>query len=547
MVSEPGEEADRARQAQLANLRQELLAPVNAILGFGEMLHEDAAGNGPEEIVPDLERILSASRDLHAMVDRLLDKELAASLFEGEDQAAAQKKLRHDLRTPINAIKGYGEMLLEDLEDLGAERLRADLDVLLDQANRLLSQIDSIVDFSRGTPGAQIESPCGPGEAAAMFAELVKSIRPVSETKARGVETGNILVVDDIETNRTLLSRRLTRDGHRVTTAEGGRKALDLMAIEDFDLVLLDLMMPEMNGFEMLARLKVDARLYQVPVIMISALDEMDSVVRCIEAGAEDYLPKPFNPVLLKARISACLEKKRWRERERIYLDRLEDEKEKFERLLLNILPQQIVGRLNNGETIIADRFDDVSVLFSDLVGFTEISSELAPAQLVSYLNGLFSRFDAVARELGVEKIKMIGDAYMVVAGVPEPRPDHAQAIAEMGLRMVEVVEHAKRDLGTPFEARIGIHSGPVVAGIIGTHRFLYDVWGDTVNLASRLESHGLANRIQVSETTARLLADGFELEPRGIITVKGKGKLKTYFLNAAKPAPVAAESPTGS
>jgi class 3 adenylate cyclase len=545
-VRERTDESQRARQAQLANLRQELLAPVSAILGYGEMLHEDAAGNGPEEIVPDLKRILSAARDLHAMVDRLLDKGLAESLFEGEDQAAAQKKLRHDLRTPINAVKGYGEMLLEDLEDLGAERLRADLDVLLDQANRLLAQIDSIVDFSRATPDAQVESPCSPAEAAAMFAELVESIRPVSAAEARGAETGNILVVDDMETNRTLLSRRLSRDGHRVSTAEGGRQALELMAVEDFDLVLLDLMMPEMNGFEMLARLKADPGLHQVPVIMISALDEMDSVVRCVEAGAEDYLPKPFNPILLKARISACLEKKRWRERERVYLDRLEDEKEKFERLLLNILPQQIVGRLNSGETIIADRFDDVSVLFSDLVGFTEISSELAPTQLVSHLNALFSEFDAVARELGVEKIKMIGDAYMVAAGVPEPRPDHARAIAEMGLRMVAVVARARRELGTPFEARIGIHSGPVVAGIIGTHRFVYDVWGDTVNLASRLESHGLANRIQVSEATAHLLADGFELEPRGTIAVKGKGKLKTYFLNAAKPAAASAESPSG-
>ncbi len=341
-----------------------------------------------------------------------------------------------------------------------------------------------------------------------------------------------------METNRALLSRRLSREGHRVTTAAGGRQALGLLQVDEFDLVLLDLMMPEMNGFEVLARLKADPRLYRVPVIMISALDEMDSVVRCIEAGAEDYLPKPFNPVLLKARISAALEKKQWRERERLYLDRLESEKEKYERLLLNILPRQIVGRLNSGETIIADRFDDVSVLFSDLVGFTKISSELAPTQLVSYLNTLFSEFDAIARELGVEKIKMIGDAYMVVAGVPEPRPDHARAVADMALRMVETVERANRDLGTSFKARIGVHSGPVVAGIIGTHRFLYDVWGDTVNVASRLESYSLANRIQVSEATARLLAEGYELEPRGAVSVKGKGKLETFFLNAPRTAP---------
>jgi class 3 adenylate cyclase len=530
-------ETQRARRARLANLRQELQAPVSAILGFAELLHQDAARNGPQETVADLERILTAARDLHAMVDRLLDKELTETLFEGADEAAAQQKLRHDLRTPINAIKGYGEMLLEDLEELGAGRMRADFDILLDQADQLLSQIDTIVDFSRSGSGAPAASPCSPAEAAAMFAGLVESIRPVGEAEAKKVETGNILVVDDMEANRTLLSRRLTRDGHRVTTAEGGRQALGLLEIDDFDLVLLDLMMPEMNGFEVLARIKADPRLHQIPVIMISALDEVDSVVRCIEAGAEDYLPKPFNPVLLKARINAGLDKKRWHERERLYLDRLEDEKEKFERLLLNILPQQIIGRLNDGETIIADRFDDVSVLFSDLVGFTEISSELAPTELVSYLNALFSDFDAIAHELGVEKIKMIGDAYMVVAGVPEPRADHAQAIAEMGLRMIACVDRAKRAHGAPFAARIGIHSGPVVAGIIGTHRFVYDVWGDTVNLASRLESLSEANRIQVSEATAALLADGYELEARGKIAIKGKGQQTAYFLNATNPA----------
>jgi CheY-like chemotaxis protein len=236
--------------------------------------------------VADLERILTAARDLHAMVDRLLDKELTETLFEGADEAAAQQKLRHDLRTPINAIKGYGEMLLEDLEELGAGRMRADFDILLDQADQLLSQIDTIVDFSRSGSGAPAASPCSPAEAAAMFAGLVESIRPVGEAEAKKVETGNILVVDDMEANRTLLSRRLTRDGHRVTTAEGGRQALGLLEIDDFDLVLLDLMMPEMNGFEVLARIKADPRLHQIPVIMISALDEVDSVVRCIEAGA---------------------------------------------------------------------------------------------------------------------------------------------------------------------------------------------------------------------------------------------------------------------
>ena len=528
-------EAQRAREAWLANLRQELFAPVSAILGFGEMLRDEVAAQGPEEIAPDLERILGAARDLKAMVDRLLDKELAQSLFAESDGATAEQTLRHDLRTPINAIKGYGEMLLEDLEDLDAERLGADLTTLLGHAEHLLLQIDSMVDFSRGASADAEDRPGTHSEAAAMFAELVQSMRPVSEAESGRAETGNILVVDDLETNRTLLSRRLTREGHQVATAEGGRRALELMAGEDFDLVLLDLMMPDMNGFEVLARLKADPALHQVPVIMISALDEIDSVVRCIEAGAEDYLPKPFNPVLLKARISASLEKKRWRERERLYLDRLESEKEKYERLLLSILPRPIVGRLNAGETLIADRFGDVTVLFADLVGFTEMSARLPPTTVVHYLNRVFSLFDRLVSELGIEKIKMIGDAYMVVAGVPERRSDHAEVVAEMALRMTAGLDALNADSQTALQIRIGIHSGPVVAGIIGTHRFLYDVWGDTVNVASRLESHGVPSEIQVSEATAKLIGKHFELQERGLIRVKGKGSLKTYFVRDRK------------
>lgn len=518
------------RRAQLADFRQKLAAPVSALLGYGEFLHEEAVRTGAGQFVPDLERIIDAAGRLQSLVNGLLDKKTADSLFSGQDKADAQKKLRHDLRTPLNAIIGYGEMLQEDLQDAGENPFGSDLASMLAEAANLLRSIDEIVDFSRSASAAPAQQ-----GGSIMFSELAASLRPVDRTQQDEANPGHILVVDDLESNRTLLSRRLVRDGHTVTLAESGKKALELMHAEEFDLVLLDLMMPEMNGFEVLARIKADGQLHQVPVIMISALDELDSVARCIEAGAEDYLPKPFNPVLLKARIRACLDRKQWREKERLYLDRLEDEKEKFENLLLNILPRQIVGRLNSGETVIADRFDNVSVLFSDLVGFTQISSRLAPPELVTYLNTLFSEFDAIARELGVEKIKMIGDAYMVAAGVPEPRSDHAEAIAHMALRMVEIVNGLNAGHETPFKIRIGIDSGPVVAGIIGTHRFLYDIWGNTVNVASRLESLSEPNRIQVSENTAGLLGPAFETEARDKIAVKGKGLLQAYFLNAAK------------
>jgi class 3 adenylate cyclase len=173
-----------------------------------------------------------------------------------------------------------------------------------------------------------------------------------------------------------------------------------------------------------------------------------------------------------------------------------------------------------------------VSVLFADLVGFTAHSGRIAPAEIVEYLNQLFSEFDALARELGVEKIKTIGDAYMAVAGLPDPIPDPFGAIAKMAFGMIDRLGRVNGRFGWPLQIRIGIHSGPVVAGIIGAHRFIYDVWGDTVNVASRLEAYSLPNRIHVSEDTARHLVGLSALEPRGSIEVKGKGKLETFFLS---------------
>ena len=212
-------------------------------------------------------------------------------------------------------------------------------------------------------------------------------------------------------------------------------------------------------------------------------------------------------------------------------VEALRTEKDRSEQLLLNILPRKIVTRLNGGETIIADQLSDVTILFSDLVGFTKLSSRLSAADLVRLMNELFSEFDRLALRFGVEKIKTIGDAYMLVGGLPEPRADHAHAVADMALSMIEVVERMNRELMTPLQMRIGIHSGDVVAGVIGKHKFAYDIWGDAVNIASRMESHSLPNTIQISETTHRHLNGYFRLEPNGSVDVKGKGPMETYFL----------------
>jgi class 3 adenylate cyclase len=206
-------------------------------------------------------------------------------------------------------------------------------------------------------------------------------------------------------------------------------------------------------------------------------------------------------------------------------------EQERSEQLLLNVLPAPIAARLKQTEGVIADGYPEVTVLFADIVDFTRRSERLAPEQVVQALNDLFSVFDQHARQRGLEKIKTVGDAYMVVGGLPDPRPDHAQAVAEMAMAMREEVARRSDPGGQPLAVRIGIDTGPVVAGVIGTSKFSYDLWGDTVNTASRMESQGVAGCIQVTARTYERLKDGYRFERRGPIPVKGKGEIITYFL----------------
>lgn len=209
----------------------------------------------------------------------------------------------------------------------------------------------------------------------------------------------------------------------------------------------------------------------------------------------------------------------------------LEQEQQKSERLLLNILPRSIANRLKNNESRIADSHDSVTIMFADLVDFTHISSGMAPAALVDLLNQVFSRFDALTEKYGLEKIKTIGDAYMVVGGAPVARDDHAEAMARLALEMQHVLAEVSASSGRALNMRIGINTGPVIAGVIGSSKFSYDLWGDTVNMASRMEQYGLPNAIQISASTYHLLKGKFLVRSRGIIAIKGKGDIETFIL----------------
>lgn len=352
-----------------------------------------------------------------------------------------------------------------------------------------------------------------------------------------------ILVVDDSRTLRRILIRELNTLGFQnILEAADGLEAIETVKSKSIDLMLLDMEMPELDGLGVLESLKSDDVYKSLPIIVISGADQFDKTIKCIEIGAEDYLPKPFDPILLRARIFSSLEKKRLRDLDKKHLEMLNQEKElleveqlKTEKLMLNILPRPIAERLKRGEKNISGSYPEVTILFSDLVGFTKMSSQTSATDLVKLLNDLFTRFDKRAESLGVEKIKTIGDAYMAVAGLPIPRPDHAQLCAELALGMFEDLKAFNQENGTELNMRIGLNSGPVVAGVIGFTKFSYDLWGNTVNTASRMESTSQPGRVQVSPATYEAIKNDFILEDGGLMECKGLGEILTHLLVSKK------------
>ena len=383
----------------------------------------------------------------------------------------------------------------------------------------------------------------------------------------------NILIVDDSAGQRLLLSSLLKSEGYTaLQTAQSAREAFVMLGLgangdeakpDEVDLILMDISMPELNGIEACRHIKASEPLRDIPIIMVTSSSEDEDLQAAFSAGAVDYITKPPNKVEMLARVRSALRLKKEtddrkaRERELLELTRkLADlngqlqhtltqldeqhrlvirEQEKSERLLLNILPRPIAERLKNQEGVIADSFAEATVLFADIVEFTRLAAHIPATEVVTLLNDIFSMFDRLAEKHGLEKIKTIGDAYMAVGGLPTPRLDHAQAVADMALDIQKIVGGKTFESGGLLQVRIGIHTGPVVAGVIGTRKFIYDLWGDTVNIASRMESFGVPGGIQVTQAAYERLQAAYRFEPRGTVEIKGKGEMMTYLLLGKK------------
>jgi class 3 adenylate cyclase len=515
----------------LSKFRHALRTPLNQIIGYCEMLMESAEEANIQEILRDLKRIHTAGGQLVALINDAL------APWKVETGKIDVDAMRRDMRTPLNAIIGYAELCLDELTGRGTDELVSDLKKIHRAGISLFRLFDSasfpetIQAGAPGDPGIAALATMGNSDMSPIAALGAADI--VAPTSTR--PAARLLIVDDDEMNREMLSRRLVKLGYDVTEAADGRVALQKLKEGNFDLILLDIVMPQLDGFQTLEFMKADPRLRHLPVIMITALDDVESTVRCIEAGAEDFVPKPFNPIILRARITASLDKKHLRDQEQAYLAQLQNERSKSERLLLNVLPRAVADRLKAGERTIVDSFLEATVVFADIVGFTRIAARNAPQKTVQLLNDLFSAFDRVAELYALEKIKTIGDSYMMVGGVPLAQPEHAEACANAAFEMLEALRVFNRRHQLDWQIRVGMNSGSVVAGIIGTKKFAYDLWGDTVNIAARMESQGQPGKVQVSAYVKELLDSKFEFEPVGRLDIKNVGPMETFLLGRRK------------
>ena len=548
-------------ESAFRTLRHDLRTPLNHILGYAELLLEEAEAAGHSDFVADLQKICLAGRELLAVVNRRLD---SARLRAGDPD-----RLSHELRTPLNAIIGYSDLLREEAEERGLDALVPDLEKIHQAGLRLLGLVNAVLDLSRFEADPSVPAELTPPAATEAGPPADSRTGP-----AGPVTPGALLVVDDDAQNRELLARRLERLGYRVAQAEHGRAALEKLAAEPFDLLLLDVVMPELDGFQVLQRLQADGRLRDLPVIVLSASDETESAVRCIQLGAEDYLPKPFDVVLLRARIGASLEKKRLRDQEQRHAATIEaqaaelaelnrtlearvqqqvDELERVGRLRRYLAPQLAEAIVSSGdESLLESHRRQITVVFCDLRGFTAFAESAEPEEVMGVLGAYHAALGELIFRFEGTLERFAGDGLMVFFNDPLPIPDHAERAVRMAVAMRERVGELAagwRKLGYELGFGVGIAQGYATLGKIGFEgRYDYAAIGTVTNLAARLCGEAAEGQILIAQRLHAALEALVEAEPIDPLTLKGFLRpVPAYAVVALKAAEADREAGPGA
>lgn len=520
--------------SRVNKVRHDLRNPLGVVLGFCEILEEELTEAGLAQLVVEVRAIAESASNLLHQVNHHLD----LKNLNGCQSNLAELQLA--VRAHADEMICAADRLGQGGGALAGGGFAADVARIREAAGRMRQIAPTWLAFLTDAEVDEAAVAHSDTRFLAAESETEFAFRPGHETETvfmtpeqiaggRSQDAGMILIVDDNESNRLLLARRLARQGYTTTPAVDGRQALELLRAQAFDLVLLDIMMPEMDGHEVLAAMRVDESLRHVPVIMISALDDLQNLVRCIQQGAEDYLTKPFDPVLLRARIGACLEKKRLRDREVSHLRAIEDEKQRADELLHVILPHDVAEELKATKKVQPRRHENVAVLFCDIVGFTEFCDHHAPEAVLECLQWHMTAMEDLAAQHGLEKIKTVGDAFMATAGLLTLSQDPGLNAVRCGLAMLG----ASRSLPAAWKLRVGVHVGPVVSGIVGHRTYLFDIWGDTVNIAARVSSLAAPDSVCVSAQTWMALRSRCAGESCGVMQVKGKGQMELFCVQS--------------
>lgn len=514
-------DATTAELHRVARWKHRVTVPLGQILALLDLVRDVASPDERQALGDALATLDAGTRRITGALNDLLNQADPAPL------AGRAEALIEQLTEIVDGLEIGCREGMDAVQHSGSDALRADLLGLNESLVRLRHAIG-------GNPANSHSAHAGPSLVARNEASST-TMTPFSTTQ--GHAGAKLLLVDDDRINLKVIGRRLERMGFTVITADRGIGGLEILKQTEVDLVMLDILMPELDGFETLERIRANPRWRDLPVIMLTALDDAESTARCLAGGADDYVSKPFDETVLRARIDVALDRKRLRDKERKLMERVRAEKNVSEHLLHSILPQTIANRLREGEEQLVDRFTDASVVFVDIVGFTLFAATHDAEETVALLNDLFSRFDRLVEQHGMEKIKTIGDAYLAVAGVPEMVEDHAERAAFLALSVHEEMMNFNAKHGIKWSVRIGVCSGPLVAGIIGSRKFAYDLWGDTVNVASRLESQAQPDETLLSAGTAARLGKGFVVEQLPDMELHNRGRVQVFRLQGAAPA----------
>lgn len=346
------------------------------------------------------------------------------------------------------------------------------------------------------------------------------------------IGTKEILIIDDSPVNREILSGLMIRNNFSVLSAESSYSALNILKETTPDLILLDIVLPDIDGYALCKQIKEEEETKGIPVIFISSLDEIESKLTGFAVGGVDYITKPFNHSEVLARVQTQLRLADLQHQLEDQNKQMDLERQRSDALLHNVLPEKVAEELFETGVCQPKKFDDATVCFVDIVAFTDIVSQLSPEQVVEELNDIFTGFDRISNKHNCERIKTIGDAYLFVCGVPGPDPEHAYNVVAAAVEMVAFLTHRNTSHEQQWEVRVGVHSGPVVGGIVGTKKYLYDIFGDTVNVASRMEALAPPMRVNISQVTQILLMRRLATTKRKDTFVKGKGQLSMYLVD---------------